>query len=93
MDHISESSRLDRVFHFIMKKMVQNGQAPYYTEIAAHLEIEPEAGRQALRNLFSSGIAGWLFPNTDYITSFAPFSSLPTQHRITIDGAQKWFGQ
>jgi hypothetical protein len=93
MNHIGEPDRLDRVFHFIMKKMVQTGQAPYYTEIAAYLGIEPEAGRKALQNLFSSGIAGWLFPNTDYITSFAPFNNLPTQHRITIDGDQKWFGQ
>ena len=93
MDQIGEPNRLDRVFHFIMKKMIQTGQAPYYTEIASYLGIDPEAGRQALRNLFSSGIAGWLFPNTDYITSFAPFSNLPNQHRITIDGKQKWFGQ
>ena len=86
-------SQLDKVYHIIMKKMVQSIQAPHYTEIAAHLGVDPEAGRKSLQSLFASGIAGWLFPNTDYITSFAPFNNLPTQHRITIDGRQKWFGQ
>jgi hypothetical protein len=44
--------------------------------------------------LISVGIPGiWLFPDTDYIGSFAPFSNLPTQYRITVDGEQKWFGQ
>ncbi|MBW2204290.1 MAG: hypothetical protein JRF52_09395 [Deltaproteobacteria bacterium] len=44
-------------------------------------------------DLFSAGVPGWLFPNTDLIASFAPFNNLPTQYRITIDGHQKWFGQ
>jgi hypothetical protein len=40
------------------------------------------------------GIPGiWLFPETDYVGSFAPFSNLPTQYRITVDAKQKWFGQ
>jgi hypothetical protein len=46
-----------------------------------------------LRELFFPGFAGWLFPDTDDIASFAPFSNLPTQYRITIEGQQKWFGQ
>ena len=49
--------------------------------------------RDALHKLFDAGIPGWLFPNTDFITSFAPFNNLPTQYCITIEGEQKWFGQ
>jgi len=90
---MSESGELDKSFHIIMKRMVKTGQAPHYTEIAAELGVSPEDGRKVLHNLFSAGIAGWLFPNTDLITSFAPFNNLPTQFRITIDGEQKWFGQ
>ena len=52
-----------------------------------------EEGRQALHALFSAGVSGWLFPGTDYIASFAPFSNLPTQYRVTIDGHQSWFAQ
>lgn len=86
-------SILDRTFHFIMKRMVETGQAPFYTEIAAELGVSVEEGRKALRDLFSEKIPGWLFPNTDLVTSLAPFNHLPTQYRITIDGQQKWFGQ
>jgi hypothetical protein len=85
---------LDRTFHFIMKRMVESGQAPHYTEIASGLGISVEEGRKALHDLMAApGIPGWLFPNTDYIASFAPFNNLPTQYRITIEGQQKWFGQ
>ena len=90
---MSEPSNLDQVFHIIMKRMVATGQAPHYTEIASELEMPVEEGRNALHTLFKAGIPGWLFPNTDFITSFAPFNNLPTQYRIAIDGEQKWFGQ
>jgi len=73
--------------------MVKTGQAPHYTEIATALGMPIEEGRKVLHGLFSQGIAAWLFPATDYITSFAPFNNLPTQYRITVDGQQKWFGQ
>ena len=91
---MSEFARLDKTFHIIMKRMVETGQAPHYTEIAKELGVSMEEGRKALHDLFSSPeIAGWLYPNTDFIVSFAPFNNLPTQFRITIDGEQKWFGQ
>jgi hypothetical protein len=90
---MSEHSMLDKTFNIIMKRMVESGQAPHYTEIAAELDLSMEDGRKALHDLFSAGVSGWLFPDTDFITSFAPFNNLPTQYRITIDGQQKWFGQ
>jgi hypothetical protein len=84
---------LDRLFHLILKRMVDTGQAPHYTEIASEMGIPMEEGRGLLRELFAAGVPGWLFPGTDYITSFAPFNHLPTQYRITVEGQQKWFGQ
>ncbi len=87
-------SDLDRTFHFIMKRMVETGQAPHYTEVASGMGISVEEGRKAFHDLLTTpGIPGWLHPNTDYIASFAPFNNLPTQYRITIEGQQKWFGQ
>jgi hypothetical protein len=73
--------------------MIETGQAPHYTEIAAELNVPVEEGRKALHELLAAGVPGWLFPNTDLIASFAPFNNLPTQYRITIGGQQKWFGQ
>jgi hypothetical protein len=90
---MSQSSQLDRTFSFILKRMVDTGQAPFYTEIAAELGVSVEEGRKALHGLLGAGIPGWVFPNTSYIVSFAPFNNLPTQYRITIDGQQKWFGE
>ena len=90
---MSELSQLDRTYSYIIKRMVETGQAPFYTEIATELGVSVEEGRKALHALFGTGMAAWVFPNTDYIASFSPFSNLPTQHRITIEGQQNWFGQ
>ncbi len=90
---MDEPTALERTFQIIMERMVETGQAPHYTEIATEMGVSVEEGRKALHDLFSAGVPGWLFPNTDLIASFAPFNNLPTQYRITIDGQQKWFGQ
>ena len=91
---MSSPSLLDKVYHAILTRMVKSGQAPHYTELAKELAVAVEEAREAIHDLASAGIPGiWLFPDTDYISSFAPFSNLPTQYRITVDGEQKWFGQ
>ncbi len=91
---MGEPSMLDKTFHIIMKKFVETGQAPHFTEVATALGVSTEEGKKAVHELFSLPMfPGWLFPNTDYITSFPPFNNLPTHYRITIDGHQKWFGQ
>lgn len=87
-------ARLDETYRIIIDRLVETGQAPHYTELAAALGVPVEEGRKALHELIDAKIPGcWLAPDTDYIASFAPFSNLPTQYRITIDGHQKWFGQ
>jgi hypothetical protein len=91
---MSDPTKMDKTFLIIMKKLVETGQAPHYTEVAAELGISTEEGRKAVHELFSLPMfPGWLYPNTDFITSFPPFNHLPTQYRITVDGHQKWFGQ
>ncbi len=90
---MDQPSTLDKTFHVIMKRMVETGQAPHYTEIAKELGLSMDEGRKTLRELYSKRVPGWLAPGTDLIASFAPFNNQPTQFRITIDGRQKWFGQ
>ena len=90
---MAEPSLLDRTFSVIMKRMVDTGQAPHYTELASEMGLSMEEGRKAMHDMFAAGVPGWVHPSTDYIVSFAPFNNLPTQYRITIDGQQKWFGQ
>ena len=84
---------LDRAFASVMRRMIDTGQAPHYTELAADLGLSVEEGRQVLHDLMATGIPAWLHPDTDYIVSFPPFHNLPTQYRISVDGAQKWFAQ
>lgn len=90
---MADQERLNKTFHFIITEMKKTGIAPHYTDIAANFGVSVDEGRTALRDLFSSGIFGWLHPGTDYIASFAPFNNQPTQFRITVGGQQKWFGQ
>lgn len=90
---MADPTDLDRTFHFIMKTMVARGTAPHYSEIARAFSVPPEAGRQRLLDLMETGIPAWLHPGTDYIASFPPLNSLPTQYRVSVDGEQKWFAQ
>ena len=93
-NRMAEPTLRDRTFSIIMKRMVETGQAPHYTEIASELGMSPREGKAALHKLFSGlGFPGWLFPKGDTIVSFPPFNNLPTHHRLVIDGEQKWFGQ
>ena len=90
---MSEPGQLDKAFQIILKYFMESGQAPHYTELSSEMDLPVEEGRKILHELYSPTFPGWLYPDTDYICSFPPFSNLPTQHRITIDGQQKWFGQ
>jgi hypothetical protein len=90
---MSNQQLMDKAYHFIMNRFVESGQAPHYTELAKELGMPMEDGRKTLHDLFDAGVKGWLFPNTDLITSFAPFNNLPTHYRISVEGQQRWFGQ
>ena len=90
---MADLATLDRAFQAIMQQMVETGQAPHYTELAKHLGLSVEDGRQVLHDLIDTGIPAWLHSGTDYIVSFPPFNNMPTQYRITVDGEQKWFAQ
>lgn len=91
---MTDTKILDQTFHFIMETFIERGNAPFYTEIAEHLNVKPDKGREILQSLISTGVTPmWLHPGTDLIASVAPFNNLPNQYRITIEGHQKWFGQ
>lgn len=87
------ATQLDETYHYILSTFVERGQAPHYTEIAARFGEPVEQGRQRLRELMAQRLPNWLFPDTDLVASFAPFNNLPTQYRISVDGAQRWFAQ
>ena len=84
---------LDRAFTRIMRGLIDTGTAPHYAELARPLGLSVEASRTLLHELLQAYPIGWLHPETDYIASFPPLNSLPTQYRITVRGEQKWFAQ
>ena len=90
---MAELELLDRAYYTINQYFVDRAYGPHYTELAADLDIPVEEGRALMRELVESGIPAWQHPGTDYIVSFPPFNSMPTQYRISINGEQKWFAQ
>jgi hypothetical protein len=86
-------TQLDRTHHFILETFVERGYAPHYTEVAKRFGVPPEEGKALLHSVVKTGLPLWLHPGTDLIASFAPFSNVPTQYRISVDGRPGWFGQ
>lgn len=90
---MADPGLMDRLFHRVMRALVETGRAPHYAELAPALGLTIEQGRRLLLDVMQAYPIGWLHPDTDYVASFPPLNSLPTQYRITVGGEQKWFAQ
>ena len=92
---MSDDSLFPQAYATVLKHFVQHGRAPHYTEIANILDISMDEARILLRDTAAEApIAScWLSHDTDYIESWAPFSSIPTHTRVSVDGIQKWYAQ
>ena len=88
-----DSTDLDAVFAAIMRRMIDTGEAPHYTELARELGVPVERGKQLVAGVMAAGVPGWVHPGTDYIASFPPFNNQPTQYRVSVGGEQRWFAQ
>ncbi len=91
---MTDPQLLAKMYHTIISALVRDGRAPHYTELATELGLSLDEARGALHDVAGTGVPGvWLHPGTDYIASFAPFSNIPTQYLISVEGEQKWYGQ
>jgi Alkylmercury lyase len=90
---MADPGLMDRLFHRVMRALVETGRAPHYAELAPALGLTVEQGRRLMLDVLQAYPIGWLHPDTDYIASFPPLNNLPTQYRITVGGEQKWFAQ
>ena len=92
-DMAADRSLLAPLYYAILTAFVWHGQAPHYAVLAEQLGLPLEETRQLLHRLEDLGLPIWLHPGSDLLASFAPFSNLPTQYRISVDGDQRWYGQ
>jgi hypothetical protein len=90
---MADVALLDRAYDFIMRRLIADGRAPHYTDMALGLGVPPADGLRLLRELMAVGLPNWLHPDTDLIASFPPFNNLPTQYRLGVGGEWKWFAQ
>ena len=82
-----------RLYQRVLIGYVETGQAPHYVEIARALGWPTDHARAVLHQVAGMGLSMWLHPGTDLIASCAPFSSLPTLYRISIDGSPHGYAQ
>jgi hypothetical protein len=61
--------------------------------LAETLGVTPDAANDLQREAAQASVGCWFAEGTDYIESWAPFSNIPTQYLLTIEGQQKWYGQ
>jgi hypothetical protein len=84
---------VQRAYTAVVEYFIKTGRAPHYTELARTLKVLPEEARQLQHNAAESCIGCWFVKDTDYVESWAPFSNVPTQYLVTINGEQKFYGQ
>jgi hypothetical protein len=90
---MTDANLVQQVYTSIQQHFIETGRAPHYTELAGMLGITPEEARVVQREAAAAGVGCWMSADTDYIGSWAPFSNLPTQYLVTIEGQQRWYAQ
>lgn len=88
----SEAVR-NQAYNEVTRRFVESGRALHYTELAPVLGVTPPEALRVQREVVDTSLACWFTPETDNLASWAPFSNIPNQHRVTVRGEQKWFGQ
>lgn len=90
---MEQAELVQHAYTSVIQHFIESGRAPHYTELAEILNLKPEEARRIQHKAADSALACWFVPDTDYVESWAPFSNVPTNYLITIDGKQKWYGQ
>jgi hypothetical protein len=90
---MADASLVQQAYTTIQKHFMLTGRAPHFAELAASLEITPDEARDVQQKAAEAGVGCWISHDTDYIASWAPFSNIPTQYLVTIEGKQEWYAQ
>ena len=89
---MADATLVQQAYTTILQHIIQTGRAPHYAELAATLEMTPDEARELQKEAAEAGVGCWLIEGTDYIESWAPFSNVPNQYQLTVEGKQKWHG-
>jgi len=90
---MADPELVQRAYTAILRHNVERGVAPHYTQLARDLGVSPDDARELQREAAGAVVGCWISHDTDYVHSWAPFSNLPTQYRIRVDGAENWYAQ
>jgi hypothetical protein len=90
---VTDPAQVQKAYTTILEHVVATGRTPHHTELAEALGVTPDEAKPLQQAAADAAAGCWLCPDTDYIQSWAPFSNIPTQYLISIDGIQKWYGQ
>jgi len=90
---MTDTKLIQQTYTAVLEHFIRTGRAPHYTEVAEVLGVGPEEARDLVHRAAEAGVGCWLSRETDYIESWAPFSNVPTQYLVTVEGEQKWYGQ
>ena len=90
---MAEPELVQRAYTTILRYTIEHGAAPHYTELAREFDVSPDEARALQREATDAVIGCWISHDTDYVHSWAPFSNLPTQYRVSVEGERKWYAQ
>lgn len=91
---MADDRTLARVYHSVMLGFVKNGRAPHYTELAVEFGVTADEAQELQHGMLAAiGGPHWADDGSGLIACFDPFSNIPTQYRISVDGEQKWYGE
>ncbi len=90
---MADRETIQRAYTATVRHFMETGRAPHYTELATRLGVSPDVARDLQAAAAEASPACWVDPETHYIASWAPFSNVPTQTRISVDGVERWYGQ
>ncbi len=90
---MADTEKVQKAYTTILRHVVETGRVPHHTELALALGTTPDEAKELQEAAAAAAAGCWIAPDTDYIQSWAPFSNIPTQYLVSVDGIQKWYGQ
>ena len=91
---MADDQTLARVYHVVMSWFVKTGRAPHFTDLAVEIGVDADRALELQTEMLETiGGPHWADSGSGLIACFDPFSNMPTQYHISVDGKQNWYGE